>query len=297
MPSPDQFSAPAPIFATGWRCVHIGFANDGLTIGGIEIWRHEWRPVATPRLVLPHPTYPDQAHDFEIYAIGDGAASLRFAASEVSNGVWGFYVPDDSPADDPKVAQGAANRLYAPDGLARVDIDWIEWRHGQWIQSPRVTAIASERVILDLWNSDWDASVSFPAQGGVRLDLQRVHYGGDLAVVLDLAEQRYRIVREPGKEGALAEGPLDGVVAAIEAAAGRSAAYRLATADPALRPVPIATHPPAAWRQALVILAVAIGVIAAATWLSLHFAPPPKQRILTPIPTPTFAPRPPSPVL
>jgi len=297
MPSPEQPAPAASQFATGWRVAHIGFANDGLTIAGIEIWRHEWRPVAALRLVLPHPTYPDQAHDFAIYAVDAGAVSARFAASEVSNGVWGFYVPANDPADDPEVAQNAANRRYSPDGLARIDIDWTEWRHGQWIQSPRVTAIASGRVVLDLWNSDWDGSVSFPAQGGVRFDLQRVHHGGDLAVVLDVAEHRYRIVREPGNDGALAEGRLDDAAAAIAASAGRSAAYRLATADPALQPVPIATYPLAAWRQALVILAVAIGVIAAATWLSLHFAPPPKQRILTPIPTPKFTPRPPLPAL
>jgi hypothetical protein len=42
---------------------------------------------------LRHPTYPNQTHQYDIYEIGDAERPVRFAAGELSNGVWGFYVP------------------------------------------------------------------------------------------------------------------------------------------------------------------------------------------------------------
>ena len=78
---------------TTWAVAHIGFERDKPTIGGLEVWNHKWRRVETPRIRLPHPAYPKQMHDYDIYEIGDEAQPVRFAASELSNGVWGFYVP------------------------------------------------------------------------------------------------------------------------------------------------------------------------------------------------------------
>jgi hypothetical protein len=34
--------------------------------------------------------------------------------------------------------------------------------HTHWVNSPRVTEIATGRVLLDLWGTDWDAFVNFP---------------------------------------------------------------------------------------------------------------------------------------
>jgi hypothetical protein len=76
-----------------WRAVHVGFDNDGLTLGGIVIWEQHWRPAGVPPVELPHPAHPHQRHSFDIYTVGDPATPIRFAAGELSNGVWGFYLP------------------------------------------------------------------------------------------------------------------------------------------------------------------------------------------------------------
>ncbi len=78
---------------SGWREVHVGAEGDDLKIGGIEVWRHEWRPTGEAALQLPHPNYAQQRHRFEIYELGPLDGPIRFAAGELSNGAWGFYVP------------------------------------------------------------------------------------------------------------------------------------------------------------------------------------------------------------
>ena len=79
--------------STDWRAVHVGFANDDLSIGGVEVWKRKWRATREPVLQLPHPAYPEQRHHVAIYAVDGPAGPVRFAAGELSNGVWGFYVP------------------------------------------------------------------------------------------------------------------------------------------------------------------------------------------------------------
>ena len=103
-PAVPSFVPPPqpPVLEThGWRSVHIGFSDDGLKIGGQPVWKQEWRPSGEPSLMLPHPAYPDQSHRFDIYAIGESRKRVRFAAGELSNGVWGFYVPVDPPHGHP----------------------------------------------------------------------------------------------------------------------------------------------------------------------------------------------------
>jgi len=77
-----------------WRAIHVGFESDGVQILGLEVWKHCWRQVGEPPPNLPHPSYPNQAHPFYIYEVAEGDRRVRFAAGELSNGVWGFYVPD-----------------------------------------------------------------------------------------------------------------------------------------------------------------------------------------------------------
>jgi hypothetical protein len=73
----------------------IGFTIDEIKIAGLNVWTEEWRPVETNPVMLPHPAYPNQIHKYKIYEIGDMALPVRFAASELSNSAWGFYVPDE----------------------------------------------------------------------------------------------------------------------------------------------------------------------------------------------------------
>ena len=87
-----------------WLAVHVGTEGDGLAIGGAAVWRRSWRSTGEDAVRLPHPSYPHQMHDFRIYEIGSPDSPIRFAAAELSGGVWGFYVPDDPRGD----ARGAA---------------------------------------------------------------------------------------------------------------------------------------------------------------------------------------------
>ncbi|HKV54234.1 MAG TPA: hypothetical protein VJN94_06290 [Candidatus Binataceae bacterium] len=79
---------------TKWREAAIGFSIDPIEVSGLNVWEEEWRPVDAPEVMLPHPAYPKQIHHYKIYEIGDVCRPVRFAAAELSNQVWGFYVPD-----------------------------------------------------------------------------------------------------------------------------------------------------------------------------------------------------------
>ena len=74
-----------------WKFLHIGFEDDDANINGQRIWGHEWRPT-NEKVRLTHPAYSNQIHNFEVYEIGSLERPVRFAVSELSNGVWGFYV-------------------------------------------------------------------------------------------------------------------------------------------------------------------------------------------------------------
>ncbi|MGH6911255.1 MAG: hypothetical protein ACREEG_13795, partial [Phenylobacterium sp.] len=91
-PPPPQ---PPVLEANGWRSVHLGFENDGLQIAGQDVWGRPWRSSGAPQLRLPHPAHPQQAHSFDVLEL-DGSPPIRFAAAELSNGVWGFYTPASS---------------------------------------------------------------------------------------------------------------------------------------------------------------------------------------------------------
>lgn len=79
---------------TRWREAHIGFENDGFRLKGIDVWNASWREVKTEAVILPHPAHPQQRHSYWLYDIGDFESPVRFAVGELSNGVWGFYVPE-----------------------------------------------------------------------------------------------------------------------------------------------------------------------------------------------------------
>ena len=102
-PVTHPLGAP-PTETPGWRSIHIGLEQDGLTIGGLEVWKEQWRKAGEPSIQLPHPTYPKQIHKYEVFTIGDTAKPVQFAACELSNGVWGFSVRQDDPVE----AQGAS---------------------------------------------------------------------------------------------------------------------------------------------------------------------------------------------
>lgn len=76
-----------------WQAIHVGLEKDGFLIQGLDVWNEDWRKVDTPSLKLPHPEHTQQRHTYQVYEIGPAERPVRFAAGELSNGVWGFYIP------------------------------------------------------------------------------------------------------------------------------------------------------------------------------------------------------------
>jgi hypothetical protein len=133
-----------------------------------------------------------------------------------------------------------------------------------------VIEVASDRILLDLWGTDWDAEASFPIERCVALDLRRYHFGGRCQAMLQLASDGFVIFENA--PGPPTRGPLTAIMPAIEAAARRSSA-----------PTPRAARTPrrAGPRQLLVTLAILIGALAAIGGISvvavrLAQEPPPK---------------------
>jgi len=367
----------------GWQAAHVGFENDGLVLDGLPVWSLTWREESAEAVMLAHPAHPTQQHAFTVYTIDDGARATRFAAGELSNGVWGFYrwvVPGDAasgasadgtlryehdlgpheagrydstaplarlydarsaallfegsawqssrivpqadgslllslahgelqtifridpPAgafrdlttsagarplaelagataaaradcDDP--ANTYLGRQVAPDGSLLVELQAVEWSNTHWVRSPRVTEIATGRLLLDLWGTDWDAWPTFPRARTVRLTFRRYHFGGGAEAEIDLAAERYILFESSGAT----EGPLGELAEALENASRSSAAE----APP--RPMIAPSRPTArSWLVALLILVGTVALIAAATLVTLQLKGEPTPQKLDTIP-------------
>lgn len=80
----------------GWRFVSIGFEGDPVIVRGIDLWKASWVS-KDGRITVAHPSYPWQRHPMFTYVAAGTEPPLFFAAGEFSNGVWGFFVPEDEP--------------------------------------------------------------------------------------------------------------------------------------------------------------------------------------------------------
>ena len=49
----------------------------------------------------------------------------------------------------------------SPDGSIRVELAAVEWSNTHWVARPGVIEVASGRILLDLWGTDWDAGGRF----------------------------------------------------------------------------------------------------------------------------------------
>jgi hypothetical protein len=378
---PDMPNLSPP---SGWRVAHVGVDHDDLVLDGLPVWSLPWREEDGERIMLLHPTHPGQLHAFTVYSIDDGARATRFAAAELSNGVWGFYrwvlpvdvasgvsadgtlrfehdlgrfaggrydstaplarlhdersgallfdgaawassrivsqtdgslllsleqgdrqtifridpvagdfrdlATTDGPRPLAELAAAAAaaradcdgptylGRRVAPDGSLVVELDSVEWSNTHWVNSPRVIEVATGRVLLDLWGTDWDAWPSFPRRQAVRLRLRR-YRGGGAQVELELAPERYILLEGEGATF----GPLGELPEALEAASRRGAAE--APPRPAIAPPrPTARN----WLVALLILIGTLALIAVATLVTLRLEggrPPPKLDTIPPMPS------------
>jgi hypothetical protein len=374
----ERAAAPPPL--SHWRARHVGFERDGLILDGLDVWGSPWHRLGAARVELPHPAHPYELHRFETYEAGEGRQARQFAATELSNGVWGFYTPIGAnepqagtstdgtlgfenllPGPDDRdrlwptgriwriatgevLADGSAwmwsrvipeadgslllalrhhnndalfrlrpqagtfsavgerrpdetiDRLgeavdhalrantdrarrnlgsrLSPDGSIRVELAAAEWSNTHWVNAPRVIEVASDRILLDLWGTDWDAGASFPIERCVALSLRRYHFGGGCEALIHLAGDGFAIFE--GTPGPPIRGPLAAIVPAIEAAASRSAAQApRGTARPLRRVGP---------RQLLVALAILIGALAAIgaiSFVAVRLTPEPPPKLST----------------
>jgi hypothetical protein len=85
---------PTTPVTPGWRLVGRILADgEPISLDGLDPWKHDWRSVDVPPIVVAHPQYPNQRHDMAVYEIARDRA-VRFAAGEFSNGAWGFYLTE-----------------------------------------------------------------------------------------------------------------------------------------------------------------------------------------------------------
>ncbi len=76
----------------GWRSLHIGTEGDAVAAEGVSLWQPEWVSLGD-RIVVAHPTQSrDQRHPAWTYQVAADGRVVEFAAGELSNGVWGFFV-------------------------------------------------------------------------------------------------------------------------------------------------------------------------------------------------------------
>jgi len=72
---------------------HGGIADGQIfQIKGLDVWQHKWRPTGeTIRKATP--LYPNDPYKFSVYELRLDAMTVRLAATELSNGIWGFLLP------------------------------------------------------------------------------------------------------------------------------------------------------------------------------------------------------------
>lgn len=93
------FASATDTETPGWTAVGIS-AGEPIDLSGVDPWANataDW--TATQKwIVASHPAYPTQRTRADVYTIraSDGR-SVKFAAAELSNGVWGFYLPTVRP--------------------------------------------------------------------------------------------------------------------------------------------------------------------------------------------------------
>lgn len=73
-----------------WKWVNFVPENGAFDLGGVNPWTHEWRLVERESAALPDPADEPKVREFLVYEIDTDNGPLRFAAQEVTAGVWGF---------------------------------------------------------------------------------------------------------------------------------------------------------------------------------------------------------------
>jgi hypothetical protein len=84
----------------GWHLVSMVWDGDPIDVRGVDPWSADWVNVGD-QITIAHPSYPDQRHALDVYRAQEPSGRyVTFAAGELSNLAWAFFVPDEVPAGD-----------------------------------------------------------------------------------------------------------------------------------------------------------------------------------------------------
>jgi hypothetical protein len=77
----------------GWKSVGVVYEGDDIEVAGVNPWNLTWANSGAV-ITVAHPSYPDQRHQAQIWRFVENEQSgIVFAAGELSNLVWGFWIP------------------------------------------------------------------------------------------------------------------------------------------------------------------------------------------------------------
>jgi hypothetical protein len=76
---------------TDWKYIKAITDGEPFFINGIGIWENEWKDTGKSIHILD-PIY-QQPYTLPIYEITNEDSTITFATTELSNCVWGIYVP------------------------------------------------------------------------------------------------------------------------------------------------------------------------------------------------------------
>ena len=85
----------------GWKIAAMGVidGDKDFQIDGVAIWSKAWKRLPVQPVRFREPLY-GQWHRFDVYELEE-MPGIRFAATELSNNIWGFLVPKQ-PHDEPE---------------------------------------------------------------------------------------------------------------------------------------------------------------------------------------------------
>jgi len=84
---------PLEAYTPGWTPVHVGIEGDRVSLNGLNPWKLKWQRLGEESIVVPHPSHRQERHLAWVYEVESSGKRVKFAAGELSNGVWGFYLP------------------------------------------------------------------------------------------------------------------------------------------------------------------------------------------------------------